>query len=1020
MKKVYLSKECSLVKRVLLVLLLLMVLQEAQAQKRMVTGKVTDSMNEPLPGVNVLVSGTTAGTVTDIDGKYLIDIPIESDTLIFSFVGFWTERMAVGDQTVMDVSLMPDVTSLSEIVVIGYGVQRKEDLTGAVSSTKSDKINKTSASSVVQALAGRLSGVQVIQGSGTPGGDVSIRVRGTGTINDANPLYVVDGVPVAGGIWYLSPASIESIDVLKDASATAIYGSRGANGVIMVTTKKGKEGTYDVTVDYSYGVQKAVKTYELLTAEEYAGLHNKMRANAGLNLNPEFSDPQQLGVGTDWLDKVFESAPMQRVNASISSGNNKIQQATSLEYYKQDGILKNTSFERVNLNSNISADITNKFKIISSINISREKRDLQDAYTVINNAMRILPTIPIYDENGNFTGPTGNAELNGQAINPVGIVNTGFNKMAGSRVLGNVSGEYKLYKGLTFKSTLGVEQGYDYGENFSPKYYWGSWGQSNTTQSNSTANEALFLWDNTLSYEKEFGLSRINALIGTSYQTYNRKWMHAAVTDRASDMTTELDNGITPQNIGGNSASWALLSYMGRVHYSYDDRYFATATLRIDGSSRFGKNNRYGTFPSLGLAWNMKNEDFMRDVNFVNLLKVRASYGLTGNQNIDNYAYADQLSSSGIYNFGSFDAATSTSVPLIFPLMLPNPNIRWESVEQYNVGIDAVLLERRIEFNADFYVKNTMHMLVKKPVPQTAGYSLNEADFPPVNVGNVKNTGTEFSLTTRNIERKNLQWATDFNISFNKNEVVSLGGRASIFEGISLIEEGQPIRSFYGYQADGIYQTLDEVFDHATQENRAVDKESHDPTINTSPGDIRFKDTNKDGVINDDDRVVIGNPNPDFTFGFGNTISYKNIQLSFLFQGVYGNDIYNAVRVSHEGMHTTFNQLSSTLEHWEGEGTSNSMPRPIYADPNGNTRASSRFIEDGSFIKLRNVTLSYNAPEKWINALGIRGLQFYVNANNVFTLTNYSGIDPEVGVTGVDYGIYPPAKTFLLGAKVNF
>ena len=463
---------------------------------------------------------------------------------------------------------------------------------------------------------------------------------------------------------------------------------------------------------------------------------------------------------------------------------------------------------------------------------------------------------------------------------------------------------------------------------------------------------------------------------------------------------------------------WALMSYMGRVHYSYDNRYFLTATFRADGSSKFGADNRFGYFPSFSTAWNVSNESFMQDVPWISMLKLRLGYGLTGNQNIDAYAFADKLEVNGVYNFGSQRGFESEQVSLIYPYKLSNPSIKWESVEQYNVGLDIGFLNDRIVANVDFYLKNTNDMLTKKPVPQTSGTSLEQADWPPVNIGKVRNKGIEFNLNTRNFVGE-FTWETNLNMTFNKNEVLKLGG-PEILSGVSLIREGLPINSFYGYKMGGIYQTLDEVFAGVPMENRAPDKASHNSQVNTSPGDIWFVNVNGDDVINDFDRTVIGNPQPDFIFGFNNQFGYKNFDLSIFFQGSYGNDIWNGVRVSHEGMESTYNQFTSTLNRWNGEGSSNTMPRAIYADPNRNNRASTRWVEDGSYLRLKNLTFGYRFTQDWLKKIGAKSLRLYLSFDNLWTLTNYSGLDPEVGLWGLDYGIYPTSRVYMFGASVKF
>lgn len=989
-------------------------------QQQTVKGIIKGPDGLPVIAANISQKGTNNATITDLNGNFTLNVTGRQPVLVISYIGYVTTEVNVSGRAFVEVVLQEDVAALDEVVVVGYGTMRKKDVTGAVSSVRSGEITKNATSNVMQAIAGKMSGVQVVQNSGTPGGDVSILIRGVGTINDASPLYVIDGVPVSGGMWYLNPNDVESIDVLKDASATAIYGSRGANGVVMVTTKQAQEGHTEINFDYSCGIQHSAKTYKMLDASQYAALHNEMRTNAGpeYSLNPAFADPESLGAGTDWMDAIFRTAPMQKVNLSMLGGNQKISHATSLGYYTQDGIMKNSSYNRLSLQSNISSKLASNITVRANVNLSAENRRTQPVSTVIQNAMRILPSIPIYDDNGEYAGPTGNAEWNGNALNPVAIINEQNYRMKGFRMLSNISLEWEIIKGLKFKTTGGAELGYDYNNSYIPKYKWGMNESKNTMQTVTSAYEQLYLWDNTLNYDKAFGKHRINAMIGTSYQEYKKESVSAAGSGRASELTTELDNATKATDVGGNSYRWALMSYMARLHYSYDDRYLLTATFRADGSSKFGKDNRFGYFPSFAAAWNIGNEAFMQSVKPVSLLKLRAGYGQTGNQNIGAYAFADKLSVNGVYNFGSQRGFESNLVNLIYPYLLSNPSVKWESVEQYNVGLDIGFLQNRIVANLDFYVKNTRDMLTKKPVPQTSGTSLEQADWPPVNIGKVLNRGFEFTVNTKNFVGE-FKWETSLNMSFNHNEVVSIGG-PEILNGVSLIREGQPINSFYGYELGGIYQTLDEVFTGPVMENRAPDKASHNPYKNTSPGDMWFVDVDGNGEINDLDRTVIGNPSPDCIFGFNNTFSYKNFDLSIFFQGALGNQVWNGVRASHESMNSTYNQLATTLERWTGEGSSYSMPRAIYADPNNNSRASTRWLEDGAYAKLKNLTFGYTLPEKWIRKAKMKALRLYVSLDNLCTITNYSGLDPEAGLSGLDYGVYPSARTYMFGVSVKF
>ena len=1011
-------------------------------QQQTVKGIIKGPDGLPVIAANISQKGTNNATITDLNGNFTLNVTGRQPVLVISYIGYVTTEVNVSGRAFVEVVLQEDVAALDEVVVVGYGTMRKKDVTGAVSSVRSGEITKNATSNVMQAIAGKMSGVQVVQNSGTPGGDVSILIRGVGTINDASPLYVIDGVPVSGGMWYLNPNDVESIDVLKDASATAIYGSRGANGVVMVTTKQAQEGHTEINFDYSYGIQHSAKTYKMLDASQYAALHNEMRTNAGpeYSLNPAFADPESLGAGTDWMDAIFRTAPMQKVNLSMLGGNQKISHATSLGYYTQDGIMKNSSYNRLSLQSNISSKLASNITVRANVNLSAENRRTQPVSTVIQNAMRILPSIPIYDDNGEYAGPTGNAEWNGNALNPVAIINEQNYRMKGFRMLSNISLEWEIIKGLKFKTTGGAELGYDYNNSYIPKYKWGMNESKNTMQTVTSAYEQLYLWDNTLNYDKAFGKHRINAMIGTSYQEYKKESVSAAGSGRASELTTELDNATKATDVGGNSYRWALMSYMARLHYSYDDRYLLTATFRADGSSKFGKDNRFGYFPSFAAAWNIGNEAFMQSVKPVSLLKLRAGYGQTGNQNIGAYAFADKLSVNGVYNFGSQRGFESNLVNLIYPYLLSNPSVKWESVEQYNVGLDIGFLQNRIVANLDFYVKNTRDMLTKKPVPQTSGTSLEQADWPPVNIGKVLNRGFEFTVNTKNFVGE-FKWETSLNMSFNHNEVVSIGG-PEILNGVSLIREGQPINSFYGYELGGIYQTLDEVFTGPVMENRAPDKASHNPYKNTSPGDMWFVDVDGNGEINDLDRTVIGNTNPKASGGFALSGRVYGFDLSANFTYSIGNDVYNANKIEYTSSYQYYyrNMIDIMAEgkRWTNlDANGNLVNDPAQlAALNANTTMWSPYtsyvltdwaVEDGSFLRLSTLTVGYTLPQSLTRKVGINNLRFYATCYNVFCLTGYSGFDPEVSTRnktaltpGVDYSAYPKSRQFVIGLNLNF
>ena len=897
--------------------------------------------------------------------------------------------------------------TIEEVVVIGYGKAKAKDLTGSVSVINLNKTGNQPVADIGQAIQGRASGVTVIN-SGEPGSNVTFRIRGTGTIQNNNPLIVVDGMPLNGGLNQINMSDVESINILKDASSTAIYGSRGANGVVMITTKRGAKGGI-LNFDTFTGIQSVSNMIKVLDASQYAQLNNEMLANGGLTPNPEFANPSSLGAGTNWLAALFNPSILSSYSLSYGDRSEKSNLYVSTSYFNQKGVVLNTNYDRYIVQINGDTKLKSFLKIGNSVKLQHDIK--KNGSYDIKGTILSLPTRPIYDTNGNWAGPGSNPLLYGDIDNPIGKATIVENSTKGYNIQGNIYAEAEIIKDLKFKSLGGIETNIWYNRTWSPKYSWGVKSQENSYLFEGSNRSITLLWDNTLTYDKTIGKHHINAVVGSSAQNNKYNYLSASVQKFASDNTQQIDNGILQPVQHGNASEWAIMSYLGRVNYNYANKYYVTATIRRDGSSRFGMDNRWGWFPSAALAWRISNENFLKNSNVINNLKLRLGYGITGNQEIGNYSFSSSYNTY-LYNFNN------SYVSAVLPTVLPNPNVKWEGQEQYNAGFDLDLFNNRISLIVDGYVKNTNDMLVPMSVPVTSGYS--DVYVPSINAGKIQNKGFEVTLSTKNIIKNDFKWSSDAVFSYNKNNVESINSDTPIItasggfnSAIGLIKAGYPVNVFYGYITDGIFQNQDEVDRHAVQ------MPGSNSATSTAPGDIRFKDLNNDGVINDKDRTVIGNPNPKFTFSLNNTFNYKNFDLTIFLQGSYGNDIFNANRMYTEAMSIIQNQSTAVLGRWTGEGTSNNIPRAIYGDPNQNSRVSDRYIEDGSYLKIKNINLSYTLP-KAVFGQNFNSVKIFVSAQNLVTWTKYSGFDPEVPVNGIDNGTYPITRTVSLGLNIGF
>lgn len=973
------------------------------AQQINVQGTVKDAVGG-VPGASVIVKGTTNGTIADIDGKFSIKAPAGA-VLEVSCIGYVTVEVPAGNgQTPLTIVLKEDTELLEEVVVVGYGTIKKSDLTGAVAAVNSDKIKDSPAANVGQALQGKVAGVQIID-SGSPGSNVNIKVRGLGSINNCDPLVVIDGVPTDLGLNAINTEDIERIDVLKDASATAIYGSRGANGVVMVTTKRGKSGDGKISVNANFSLQTPTNVPQMLNAAQYAQLSNEMMANSGRNVNPDWADPASLGVGTNWLGELLGTGKLQKYNVSYSGGNDKTNYYVSGGFLDQTGVVRNVGYRRFTFQSNSDTQVRRWLKMSTNVTFSTDTKS-SGSYS-IGDTMNALPVFAVKDADGEWTGPEGNAEWYGSVRNPIGTTEVNKSETKGYNILANISAEVTFTKWLKFKSTFGYDAKFWYTDSFTPKYAWKPIQVEVSKRYRSNNKSFTNLWDNYFLFDHTFAKKHhLSMMAGTSAQWNSYDYMSGEKSGFLFDSVNQMDNGQEVEYINGSKSEWSLMSLMARANYSYDDRYLITATIRRDGSSRFGRNNRWGTFPSVSAAWRPSKESWFPQSEIVNDLKVRAGYGVTGSQaSVSNYGYLATYE-TGVYSFGT----AGTEQPSLYSASLANPSIHWEEVAQSNIGIDLAMFNSRVQFSIDGYIKNTRDMLVKASIPITSGFEDTTTTY--ANAGKVRNQGVEMQLHTVNIAGE-LNWETDFSATYNTNKIIDLNSAVPYYINqvnnsyLTMLQKGYPINVFYGYVTDGLFQNQSEVDNHAFQPGAA-------------PGDIRYRDLNNDGVINESDRTVIGNPNPTWLFSMNNTVEWKGLELSVYLQGVAGNSIYNANNIENTGMAAAMNQTVAVLDRWTGEGTSNFMPRAVYGDPNQNCRVSDRFIENGSYLRVKNIMLAYSFPSKMLQKINVHGLRLALICENVATISKYSGFDPEVSINGIDSSRYPIPRTYSVGLNLNF
>jgi len=959
-----------------------------------VTGQVKADDGNPMPGATVAVAGTTIGTITDMDGNYSITVPTENSILSFSFIGYVTKQVTVGKQTIINVILASDATSLEEMVVVGYSSQKKSLLTGAVSVVKSDNFKDTPLSTLDGVMQGQVSGVQVMQNSGTPGGEMSVRIRGVSSISGSSqPLYVIDGIPVTTGdyaqIGYegqgtnalsdINPNDIESITVLKDASAAAIYGARATNGVVLITTKKGSNQKTQFNFNAYYGTQDVWHRLDMLNAKEWKEYRNDL-------YDSEVFTPEEIAdntIDTDWQKVIFRNAPIQNYELSANGGNEKTQFLMSANYFDQTGILIGTDYQRLNGRINVDHHATDKLTFGASVGLTYSKTDRvegdQSLHGVLPNGISTPAIYPVYNEDGSYN-------QDGPYSNPVSIANEAINENFTYRAIVNGYVNYQIVNHLSFSTKWGAdfmnmrEHAFEYNTVQGQKY--------NGLGFEAYTNVLNIVSNNFLKYNQTFDKHELEVMGGYSFEKYEHRSSYIRGQDYASEDLEYINSASTIAEATSSGLDQGLQSFIGRINYNYASKYLLALSCRSDASTKFGENNRVGYFPAASLAWRLNEESFLNLPKAISELKIRTSYGLTGNDDITPFLYSE------LYGVSKYHGSSA-----IYPSNIPNPDLKWETTAQFDLGFDLSMFENRINLSADYYNKQTKDLLLDRPLPGSSGYtSITE------NIGRLENKGFEMNLTTNNLVGS-FKWTTQINLSSNKNKVLELYNHQPIDDigrGGNRVMEGEPISVFYSYKWLGV-----------------------DP----STGDCVYEDRDKNGKITSDDRMVVGNPHPDFIGGITNTFSYKGFDLSLFLQFSYGNDVFNGSRLYLESLQGGDNQLAAVTRRWQNPGDITDIPRATTdAEAAANNKlVSSRFIEDGSYLRIKNLTLGYTFDKNMMQRLRIQSLRIYATTQNLYTWTNYSGFDPEVNyvgndntVMGTDFFTYPQARSYCLGVNLKF
>ncbi len=1008
------------------------------AQTHTVTGFVYEGdTRSGIPGVTIVEKNTTNGVITDLDGKYSLSVSSPNAVLVVSFIGFHTQEINISGRSTIDVNLQVEVTDLSEIVVIGYGTQKKKVVTGAIAQVKDTDIAKMPLLRIDQALQGKTAGVQVMNQSGQPGEAPTIRVRGVGTTGNSDPLYVIDGF-VRGGLDQLNPGDIESIEVLKDAASAAIYGSSAANGVVIITTKSGKAGKMNISYSGYRGFQSTANRLDMLNADEYRMMMNEGARNAGLS---EPFDLNEVALyDTDWQDLLFvRNAPMQSHELQVSGGNEKSTYLSSVSYFSQQGIIggDKSQFDRITARLNTTHQVNPILRFQNNLaygHIVRRNISSNASFNgAFSSALNLDPLTPLYETDPEIlaqapysTEPVVKDEygrvygisdwVGGEVINPLALLETQHHEYQLDNVYGTIMAELEPIKGLKLTSTFGGEVSYGIDDSWSPLFYLND-AQGNLTSTSVSKTMERWLgwqWDNTISYGKSINGHNFNILAGTSAEKH--LWENLSGSNRGVPI-------IDPDHVYLNMATDTLwtayggasqntkASIFGRLTYNYKEKYALTAIVRRDGSSRFGANNRYGVFPSVGVSWVLSDESFFPEIDAINVVKFRASYGINGNDRIGDYRFISTIDKSRGYIFGNGRIIGAS------PAYIENNDIAWEESEQTNLALDLEAFNSKLVASVDYYIKNTNGLLEIVRVPAHVGN-----DPPYANVGSVQNKGVELDVNWRQLV-KEFRYSLGVNATYNKNEMTYIGNDEKVLSGASWVvsgvvtraEEGLPIGYFWGYKTDGIFQNQNDVYRHDNSEGEYLQP-------NAKPGDVRFLDVNGDGKIDPDDRTMIGNPYPEWTFGFDASAEYRGFDFSMLWIGSYGNEIFNGSQ--RQDLRYT-NRTTAILDRWTEEGSTNEIPRYTWIDVNNNYRISDLYIEDGSFIRLKNIQIGYTLPVGILKKVRASVFRVYVSGENMLTFTKYTGADPEVGATsafdvGIDRGIYPQARTIRIGTTITF
>lgn len=968
-----------------------------------VSGIISDDQNQPLPGVNILVKGTTTGTTSDANGYYSLNVPNENSVLVYSFIGYVSKEIPIGTQTEINVQMESDIRSLQEVVVVGYGEVKKSDLTGSVASIKSEELNAYPTTNIMQSLAGRAAGIQISQNTGAPGSALSVRIRGTNSVQGNNePLYVVDGFPYTGNPTLLNNADIESVEILKDASATAIYGSRGANGVVLITTKRGKSGETKVEYDGYLGWQTLRKKIDMMNAREYAEFYNMQAANDGLA--PHFTQDEinSFGEGTDWQDLVFKTAPIQNHAVSINGGSEKTRFSISGSNFNQGGIMTGSDYVRNSVRANVMTDLSKKFSfdlnaILSRIDSDRKNNSKGNRGGTLTSAVLSgYPTIPVYAADGSYSRLAEAYSWGSNVItNPLNFIEQESDHIRSNKILTNAALTFKPIEGLSIKISGGIENTDDRVNYYRTNKFINSQGAAKieTDQVTSLLNE------NIISYVKEFGKHSISAVAGFTYQNSKSTGLDASGNGFVSNVQESYDVGAAAtQGVPVSYYSdWTLMSYLGRVNYALNEKYLATLSFRADGSSRYSEGQKWGTFPSGSLAWRLSEEEFIKNLSFISDLKLRAGYGETGSTAISPYYTLNQLQSSKVVFGDALVTAYAPTVRLAGPL-------KWETTAQADIGLDVGFLGNRFSLTVDYYVKNTRDLLNQVPLPSSQGYS-----YTVQNIGEVQNKGFEISANAVLTEGP-FKWDVSGNLSVNRNKVVKLYGGNDVLgqavdisvinDNVNILREGEPIGSFFGY--------IEKGYD--------------------ANGKIVYEDFNGNGTRDIGDKRIIGNPHPDFIYGFNSNMSFKNFSLNIFIQGSQGNDIFNVSAVNQTlDYGQALNMPREVYEnHWTPENTEAKYP---VISRSTSTQVSDRFVEDGSYLRFKNIQLSYNLPVADLKLHWLSKAEIYVSGQNLITFTKYSWYDPEINSyggddsiirIGIDHYSYPTAKSMTVGLRLGF